>query len=165
MNNYKTLNNESVRLDSTSKSSYLNTGRGEYTKVSYFRCKHNMQNEKTRDVKTILSTKTNARFSNTNCEFHMVAIEICQKQENLNHNHVVIEWNHNHSTTSLQSKTFKDIPLKIKEKVKELLTADLLPSVVHKEIMRQLRSECTDNLEYQEKLASIPCIPDINSLW
>ena len=73
-----------------------------------------------------------------------------------------IEWNHNHSTALLHSLTSEDKSLVTKSKIERLFHAGLLPGV-----MREICSECENDLEYQQKLADraiIPRRPDINGL-
>ena len=169
VSNYMSQNGETLRLDKVKNKENMRASRGDYSTIKYYRCKHNTRNEKTREVANILQCKPNRRFSNTNCEFRMITKKIKDNLATEEASHiVVIEWNHNHPTTALQSKTYKDIPIEVKTKIKELFSSGLLPGATHKELLRQLKSECQDDLEFHEKSADrsiIPRRPDINRLY
>ena len=64
--------------------------------------------------------------------------------------------------------TFKDISAETKTKIRRLFDAGVLPGAAHKYLIRQLRSECNNDEEYEEKLADrsiIPRRPDMNRLY
>ena len=147
---YCEKNNETLRIHTKNKSS------------KYYRCKHRTRYEKTREVASYLENHPGIRLQNTNCT-------IKPDLESSDFNTIIdVEWNHNHSTTSLHSLTFKDISTETKSKIQQLFNAGLLPGAAHKEVMKQLRSECKDVFEYEEKLADrsiIPRRPDINRLY
>ena len=153
ISNYCIKNNETLRL---------------YTKNNlseYYRCKHNTRYEKTRDIEARLRTNPSARIQNTNCQFSM---GIKNLDADVFNKIIEIEWNHNHSTRSLHSLTFKDIPIEVKSQIEKLFQTGLLPRAAHRELLRQLRSECNSELEYQEKLADrsiLPRKPDFNRLY
>lgn len=54
-----------------------------------------------------------------------------------------IECNHNHSVQSL---SFKDIPPLLTSRIKEIYANGLLPGAAYRELLRQLRRECKDDL-------------------
>ena len=64
-----------------------------------------------------------------------------------------IEWNHNHPTNSLHALSFKDIPPAVIETIKDMFSTGLLSGAAHKEFMRELISQCKDDMEYHLKLA------------
>lgn len=79
-----------------------------------------------------------------------------------------IEWNHNHSVQSLHSLSFKDIPTSVKNDIKQMFESGLLPGAAHREFLRQLRSECKDELEYHQQLADRSKAPrrkDFNDIY
>ena len=79
-----------------------------------------------------------------------------------------IEWNHNHSVQSLHSLSFKDIPTSVKNDIKQMFESGLLPGAAHREFLRQLRSECKDELEYHQQLADRSKAPrrkDFNNIY
>ncbi|CAB4029529.1 Hypothetical predicted protein [Paramuricea clavata] len=64
-----------------------------------------------------------------------------------------VEWNHNHSIDSLHSLSFKDIPMNVTKTNTQMYASGLLPGAAHREFLRQLRSECQDDLEYHKRLS------------
>ena len=79
-----------------------------------------------------------------------------------------IEWNHNHSVQLLHSLSFKDIPTSVKNDTKQMFESGLLPGAAHREFLRQLRSECKDELEYHQQLADRSKAPrrkDFNDIY
>ena len=58
--------------------------------------------------------------------------------------------------------------METKAKIEKLFHAGLLPGAAHKDLIRQLRSECGSVLEFEERLADrsvIPRKPDMNRLY
>ena len=56
----------------------------------------------------------------------------------------------------------------MKVKIQKLFDVGLLPGTAHKDLICQFRSECSDNQEYEIKLADRPIIPkrpDMNRLY
>ena len=150
---YSVKNNETLRIHTINKHS------------KYYRCKHKTRYENTMDVEIYLQKQPSARIHNTNCPFSLAI----KPSQNPDFNVLVeVEWNHNHSTTSLHSLTFKDLTEETKLKLEELFHVGLLPGAVHKELTRQIRSECSNDLQYEEKLADraiIPRRPNVNRLY
>ena len=150
---YSESNNETLRLDTQNKNS------------TYYRCKHKTRYQGTSDVGKYLLKNPSNRIQNTNCTFSLVI----KGSTHVDFNKlVVLKWNHNHSTTSLHSLTFKDISAETKTKIRKFFDAGLLPGAAHKDLIRQLRSECNSDEDYEEKLADrsiIPRRPDMNRLY
>jgi hypothetical protein len=79
-----------------------------------------------------------------------------------------IEWNHNHPTNSLHALSFKEIPTAVIEIIKDVFSSGLLPGAAHKEFMRELRSQCREDMEYHMKLADSSKVPrrgDFNDIY
>ena len=90
-----------------------------YCEKNNYRCKHKTRNEKTREVSEYLDEHPGSRLQNTNCNFSMSIKPDPNSQNTI----IDIEWNHNHSTKSLHSLTYKDISNEMKLKVQELFNA------------------------------------------
>ena len=148
--NYGIKNNETLRISKTKKAT---STKGEHTLVKYFRCHHNTRHEGTKCPSEILASHPNKRFKNTNCPFSLV-VRIGKNTDSHDYSSVIdIEWNHNHSVESLHSLSFKDIPASVTDSIKEMYISGLLPGAAHREFLRQLRSECKDDLEYHRRLS------------
>ena len=79
-----------------------------------------------------------------------------------------MEWNHNHSVQSLHSLSFKDVPASVISHIKEMFAGGLLPGAAYRELLRQLRSECKDDLEYHRRLSDRSQAPrrkDFNDIY
>ena len=152
---YCDKNNESLRIQTINKSS------------RFYRCKHKTRHKNTMEIEQYVRAHPNKRVQNTNCPFSLSLKD--QYTENADYNALLeIQWKHNHSTTSLHSLTFKDIGVETKAKIEKLFHAGLLPGAAHKDLIRQLRSECGSVLEFEERLADrsvIPRKPDMNRLY
>ena len=150
---YNEKNNETLRIETINK------------KSRYYRCKHKTRVKNTMEIEAYIQEHPNSRLQNTNCPFSLSI----KYQQNDDYNALIeIEWNHNHSTTSLHSLTFKDIADETKAKIETLFHAGLLPGAAHKDLIRQLRSECESDLLFEEKLADrsiVPRRPDMNRLY
>lgn len=64
-----------------------------------------------------------------------------------------MEWSHNHSVQSLHLLSFKDISDSVIRRIEGMFARGLLPCTAHRELLRQLRSECKDDLEYHRRLS------------
>ena len=53
-----------------------------------------------------------------------------------------MEWSHNHSVQSLHLLSFKDISDSVIRRIEGMFARGLLPCTAHRELLRQLRSEC-----------------------
>lgn len=163
--NYGIKNNETLRVTKARKAS----GNGEYTLIKYFRCHHHTRYEATMCPAQILSSKPSKRFKNTNCPFSLVVrlgkrVEV---EEDYNSS-IDVEWNHNHSVDSLHSLSFKDIPTSVTNTITQMYVSGLLPGAAHREFLRQLRSECKDDLEYHRRLSDrseAPRREDFNRIY
>ena len=117
-------------------------------------------------LNTVLQEKPSKRIKNTNCSFSL-AIKLLKAAIQYN-SEIEIEWNHNHPVQALHSLSFKDIAESTLERINSMFKNGLLPGAVHKELMRQLRSECKTDLEYHLKLADRSIIPrrmDFNTIY
>ena len=64
-----------------------------------------------------------------------------------------LEWNHNHSVTSFQSWSYRDIPKDIREEIISLYKQGKTPSVAIREFMEKLRGRCKDQLQFHYEKA------------
>ena len=64
---------------------------------------------------------------------------------------VLIEHCHNHAVNSLEALSLKMISTEIKMNIEVLFSSGLTRSQVHNEILRNLRSNCNDKLNYHLK--------------
>ena len=146
--NYGIKNNETLRITKTKRPDGAKT-----VLVKYFRCHDNTKHEGTKFPNQILASKPRKRFKNTNCPFSLVvrigrnpdAADFCST--------IDMEWNHNHSVQLLHSLSFKDVPASVISRIKEMFAGGLLPGAAYRELLRQLRSECKDDLEYHRRLS------------
>ena len=83
-----------------------------------------------------------------------------------------MEYTHNHTITSLQALSFRDISILTKEKVWKLFDDGLSPGLAHFEFLKQLKNICKEldnpDLEYLKKKADraiTPRRPDFNRLY
>ena len=161
--NYGIKNNETLRITKTKRPDGAKT-----VLVKYFRCHHNTKHEGTKFPNQILASKPSKRFKNTNCPFSLVlrigrnpdAADFCST--------IDMEWNHNHSVQSLHSLSFKDVPASVISHIKEMFASGLLPGAAYRELLRQLRSECKDDLEYHRRLSDRSQAPrrkDFNDIY
>ena len=160
--NYNEKNHETLRL-------FGNNGENkEYLFRQYYRCQHNTRNQRTKDSHTILSAKPFKRLKNTNCPFKL-SIKT-RRYQFIDNNNTLIElnWDHNHPIQSLHALSFKDISPDVVSQVKDLFQKGLLPGAAYKEYLKQLRSECSSDLHYHEKMADRSVAPrrsDFNYLY
>ena len=119
--------------------------------IKYFRCHHDTRYEPTMNPKDILCDKPQKRFKNTNCQFSLI-VRLSKTEKEFG-SVLDIEWNHNHPTNSLHALSFKDIPPAVIETIKDMFSTGLLSGAAHKEFMRELISQCKDDMEYHLKLA------------
>ena len=163
--NYGIKNGETLRISKTKK---LPNTRGEYYLIKYFRCQHYTRYESTKCPGDILATKPNKRFKNTNCPFSLV-VRIGKNAQSADfYSTINIEWNHNHAVEALHSLTFKDIPTPVVDKILDMFDNGLLPAAAYQEFLRQLRSECGDDLEYHKRLSDRSQAPrrkDFNDIY
>ena len=156
-------NNETLRVSKTRKAQ-----RSNHVLVKYFRCHHKTRHEGTKFPDQILASDPNKRFKNTNCPYSMVMRigKACDGEELCSV--IDIEWNHNHSVQSLHSLSFKDIPPLVTNQIKEMYANGLLPGAAYRELLRQFRSECKDDLEYHQRLSDRSVAPrrkDFNDIY
>uniref|UniRef100_A0A7M5V8P8 MULE transposase domain-containing protein n=1 Tax=Clytia hemisphaerica TaxID=252671 RepID=A0A7M5V8P8_9CNID len=79
-----------------------------------------------------------------------------------------IEYSHSHSTKSLQSLSFKDIPDHVSKTIHELFQKGYTPGLAYREMMQDLKSKSTDDLDLHLKLADRSQMPrrrDFNNLY
>ena len=161
--NYGLKNNETLRITKRREASE----KGEYILTKYYRCHHNTRYEPTMCPAEILASKPAKRFKNTNCPFSLVVR--LRKDVDAEYNSIIeIEWNHNHSVDSLHSLSFKDIPTSVTNTITKMYSSGLLPGAAYREFLRQLRSECKDNLEYHRRLSDrseAPRREDFNRIY
>ena len=159
---YNKQNNETLRISRTKRPS----DNSPYSLVKYYRCHHNTRYEGTMNPPKVLAETPCKRIKNTNCEFSLVINFL--KYDPHYTALLTIEWNHNHSVISLQSLGYKDIPPKVLEQVMTLFENGLLPGAAHKELMRQVKSECENEEQYHIKVADRSQIPrrsDFNNIY
>jgi hypothetical protein len=164
--NYGLKNNETLRIAKTRNG--CSKSNGESILTQYYRCHHNTRYEGTQYPSEILSSRPSKRFKNTNCPFSLV-VRLSKKRDVHEVGSTIdIEWNHNHSVQSLHSLSFKDVPASVKNDIKQMFASGLLPGVAYREFLRQLRSECKDELEYHQRLADRSIAPrrqDFNDIY
>ena len=161
--NYGVVNNETLRVSKIRKAQG-----GKQVLVKYFRCHHNTRYQGTKHPAQVLASDPNKRFKNTNCPYSMV-VRIGKEDEAEDFCSTVdIEWNHNHSTQSLHSLSFKDISPLVTNRINGMYARGLLPGAAYRELLRQLRSECKDDLEYHQRLSDRSEAPrrnDFNEIY
>ena len=127
-----------------------------------------MRYEGTKCPGDILAEKTNKRFKNTNCPFSLV-VKIGENAQSADfYSTINVEWNHNHAVAALHSLSFKDIPTPVVDKILDMLDNGLLPATAYQEFLRQLRSECKDDIEYHKRLSDRSQAPrrkDFNDIY
>ena len=157
---YGIKNNETLRISKTKKDGTA--------VVKYFRCHHNTRHKATRVPNEVLAKEPSKRFKNTNCPFSLI-VRVGKNPEAVNFcSSIDIEWSHNHSVESLHSLSFKDMPASVVSLVKEMFARGLLPGAAYREMMRQLRSECNDDLDYHRRLSDRSQAPrrkDFNNIY
>ena len=161
--NYNKRNNETLRV---SRTKIIVDEKSAYQMYKYLRCHHNTRHEPTMNPDQVLIAKPHKRFKNTNCQFSLIAR--LPRKEGEYGAELDIEWNHNHPTNSLHASSFKEIPDAIVHTIKDMFSNGLLPGAAHKEFMRQLRSECKDEIEYHLRLADRSKVPrraDFNDIY
>ena len=160
--NYGIKNNETLRISKTKK------GKDGKVDRKYFRCHHNTRHEGTKWPDQILASKPSKRFKNTNCPFSLI-FKIDKNPDEMDFSSIIdMEWNHNHSVESLHSLSFKDIPASVVCHIKEMFASGLLPSAAYRELLRQIRSECKDDLEYHQRISDRSQAPrrkDFNDIY
>ena len=78
------------------------------------------------------------------------------------------EWNHNHSTLSLQVLSFKDVPTDVVECVKIFFKNGLTPGLAYQEYLKHLRRRSKNELDLHHILANRSKAPrkrDFNSFY
>ena len=159
---YNTKNNETLRVSRTKNPS----DKSPYKLVKYYRCHHNTRYEGTMNPSEVFAEIPFKRIKNTNCEFSLVVNMLkCPSEFTAL---LYIEWNHNHSVKALQSLGFKDIPGTVVEQIKSLFENGLLPGAAHRELMKQVRSECINEEQYHVRIADRSQVPrksDFNNLY
>ena len=72
-----------------------------------------------------------------------------------------------HSVQSLHSLSFKDISDSVIRRIEGMFACRLLPGTAYRELLRQLRSECKDDLEYQRlsDRSHAPWTKDFNDIY
>ena len=138
---YGTKNCETLRI-----LSWNDVNNRKFT-TKYYRCQHNTRNDDTKDI-----NDPSKRVKNTNCPYKLTIKK--EKHSKVEYDTTIdIEWCHNHPVKSLHALSFRDIADHIKIKVKDLYDRGLLPGAAYKELMKELKSECKDDLDYHLKLA------------
>lgn len=160
--NYNDRNNETLRL-------FGNNGENnEFLFRRYYRCQHFTRNERTKDSHLVLSAKPFKRLKNTNCPFKL-AIKTKHNSYIDNYNTLIeLSWDHNHPIQSLHALSFKDMSPDVVNQVKDSFKKGLLPGSAYKEFLKQLRSECSSDLEYHKRMADRSLVPrrnDFNYLY
>ena len=145
--NYSSKSKETLRRMSSKHPSEQNP----FSKYEYFRCQHKTYCESTMDHKNVLRKNPSKRFRNKNCPFSMVI----KHRKDLNEFGQVleIEWTHNHPTQSLQSMSFRDISEHTRVSIMELFEKGYTPSLAYKEVIRDVKSKCNNELEYHVALS------------
>ena len=163
--NYACKNNETLRILRTRKSGHK---KAKTVLVKYFRCHHNTRYEATKLPDQVLASKPTKRFKNTNCPFSLIVRIGQNTEENDFCSSIDIEWSHNHSVDSLHSLSFKDIPDSMIRQMKGIFARGLLPAAAYRELLRQLRSESKNDLEYHKRLSDRSQAPrrkDFNDIY
>ena len=140
--------------------------KNEFYKQIYFRCQHNTRYQSTMSVKEVMEKNPNFRRQNTNCPFSLAL----KYRDNSTEYPVVLQmdWVHNHSVSSLQSLSFKDIPDDVSSTIKEMFDNGFTPALAYREFLRKKKEEYVDELELLVAMADrskVPRRPDFNKLY
>jgi hypothetical protein len=122
---------------------------------NYYRCHHNTRKwSPSKDPQRKLKTNPTARVKNTNCPFQMVVkintSQVCT---------IDIDWEHNHSISSLESSNYKDLSPECIEKVNKLYEAGHTSSSARHQFMKDLRASCDDEVTFHMKKADRSIMP------
>lgn len=154
---YGKKNNETLRILSKKESKC-------YKFIHYYRCHHNTRNIKTKGA---FEKNPFKRVKNTNCPFRLIVK--AERDPNGEFDAFIeLMWNHNHATKSMHVLSFKDISDCSKEKIRLLFERGLLPGSAYKELLRQLKSECSSDVEYHLRLSDRSIVPrrhDFNAIY
>ena len=159
---YTKRTNETLRKLSPTYPSEKN----EYSVCLYYRCQHKTGHQPSMNPKEVLRKKPSKRLKNTNCLFSMVF-----KLKRIPSDFpclIDLEWNHNHSVQALQSLSFKDIPLDIRDRIKGMFENGYTPGLAYKEFFKGLKSRCSDEIELHQNMADrskMPMRRDFNKFY
>eukprot|EP00111_Clytia_hemisphaerica_P014286 TCONS_00042075-protein len=144
-----------------------NKSKSQYHKIHYFRCHHRTHHPPTMNHIQVLKADPSKRFRNADCPFSM-SIRIFRDESAKYPAQINIEYSHSHSTKSLQSLSFKDIPDHVSKTIHELFQKGYTPGLAYREMMQDLKSKSIDDLDFHLKLADSSQMPrrrDFNSLY
>lgn len=139
---YCNKTNETLKIASVKKLKETST----YEQWRIYRCHHQTRYENTSNSGKIAMQKPSKRFKNTTCPFKFEIKKIRNETEFpfiLN-----LEWRHNHSVSSLQAWSYKDIPKNVLDDIKSMYKRGLTPSMAFREYMQDLRNKCSSDIEY-----------------
>ena len=129
-------------------------------------CHHKTRYQPTMNPKQLLKGKPSKRLKNTDCPFSMV---FKVKREIDDFPCVVeLEWNHNHPVQALQALSFKDIPAHVVDRIRDMYGHGYTPGLAYKELIKGVRIECHDEVDFHWKLADRSKVPrrrDFNQLY
>ena len=155
---FQTINDVSLKLKTAKKPT-----KGFFIQ-NYYRCHHNTRTwSPSKDPQRKLKTDPPARVKNTNCPFQMVVkIETSQLCT------VDIDWEHNHSISTLETSNYKDMSSECIDKVNRLYTAGQTPCSARHQFMKDLKATCHDEVTFHKKKADRSVTPrrqDFNHLY
>ena len=131
---------------------------------NYYRCHHNTRNwSPSKDPQRKLKTNPTARVKNTNCPFQMV-IKINTDKLGI----IDIDWEHNHSISTLETSNYNDMSPECLEKVNRLYEAGHTPCSARHQFMKDLRITYPDDMTFHKKKANRSVTPrrrDFNYLY
>ena len=109
---FQTINDVSLKLKMTKKPI-----KG-FLIQNYYRCHHNTRNWNPKDPQQKLKTNPTARVKNNNCPFQIVVKIDTDKLCTID-----IDWEHNHSISTLETSNYNDMSPECLEKVNRLYEA------------------------------------------
>ena len=155
---FQTINDVSIKLKTTKKPTK------EFLIQNYYRCHHNTRNwSPSKDPQRKLKTNPTARVKNTNCPFKMVVKIDTDKLCTID-----IDWEHNHSISTLETPNYNDMSPECLEKVNRLYEAGHTPCSARHQFMKDLRITCPDDVIFHKKKANRSVTPrrrDFNYLY
>ena len=134
----------------------------DYYERTYLKCHHKTSHVPTMNPNDKLQINPAAIFKNTSCPFSLV---IRRRPDNTCM--VNLNYEHNHSVTSLQVLSFRDLSLEVKDKIVQLFKLGYPPSKAYHEYIRELNSKYPGST-FQQIAADRYILPkrhDFNNLY
>ena len=161
--NYCAKNNETLRKKTPRKPGE----RSEYAFIYYYRCHHKTYNQRSMNSARIIREKPSRRQKNTDCPYSLI-FKLKKDSDADFPCELDVEYNHNHPTQAGQTFPFEDIPKEMVDRIFTLFALSYTPGSAYKEILKSLRNECSNDVEFHEKMSHRSKIPrrgDFNQLY